>query len=54
MTATDDYLRHCASCFGIGLYRHRTSPAEMERYIYKSVLYRRENEIRQLFESQFE
>jgi SAM-dependent methyltransferase len=37
-----------------GLYRNPASPDSMEEYIYSSVFYRRENEIRQLFGANFD
>jgi SAM-dependent methyltransferase len=38
----------------LGLYRNSASPSSMENYIYNHVFYRRENEIRQLFEASFD
>jgi hypothetical protein len=37
----------------LGFYSNPASPSSMESYIYSNVFYRRENEIRQLFETNF-
>lgn len=46
-------LRYIQLAKVLGLYRNSASPVAMEHYIYNSVFYRRENEIRLLFQNRF-